>query len=330
MADLAEASDAELLRLAIREATSESVDANFELGQLYAGFVLGRADLQQTWEEETAPEEAELDLHLEGPGVAVHSTRADHLAAFVSGMNTAVKSIAKQRLGTKRHSRNLLIEGASQGSVRLVLRAEPVLPPNPKTDNNTVPDTAQLASSSDSEALRSIARLFTIASATEGEPSVLAEVRELPNEARKALRRCVEASRMGDWEIDGLIRQRGLGVAPVSFTRSGASVLRRELEDDVYASSVDWAVGTVDGFRRVLGMFYFTPNTGGGPVAVGVQDSAVLTNVTKLAAEEGTQVLVQVETITASASADGNRGTTSRLLLDIKPAEPAAVQTELL
>ncbi|MCQ4150246.1 hypothetical protein [Rhodococcus qingshengii] len=329
MNDLTNVPDSELLRLAIRDASQDPETEQFELGQIYAGLVSGSEELEEVWQEETSPEQAELDLHLTGPGVVGHSTRADHLADFVSGINTAMKAIARERLGLKSHPRNLLIEGATPGSVRVVLRAQAGPAPNPKTDDNPMPGTERQATNVDSEALRTIARLFTNASDPDGQPSVLAEVRDLPPAARKAIRRSVIASRKGEWEIDGLIRQRTLGASPIAFTKDGARVLEQELKQHDYESVVRWSTGTIDGFRRSLGTFYFTPNIGERSFAVSVHDSAVLAKAAALAADEGIQVRVQIETITATDGPEKDRTTTSRLLLDIKRAEDSGKQTSM-
>ncbi|UTT51071.1 MULTISPECIES: hypothetical protein [Rhodococcus] len=329
-ADLAQMSDEDLLRAAIRyERDHFPETADFSLGQMYVSTVQGDVALEHVWEEETAPEQAELDLHLTGPGVLDHSTNADHLVDFVSGINKAMKAIARQRLGMRSHPRNLLIEGVSPGSVRLVLRAQAGPPPNPKTDNNPMPGTERQGTNVDSEALRTIARLFTNASDTGGAPSILAEVRDLPQSARQALRKSVEASRKGDWEIDGLIRQRKLGASPVSFTRQGAMVLRQELVEHEYDIERQWSIGTIDGFRRSLGTFYFTPNVGGRSVAVSVFDSGILAKAAALAATEDVQVMAHLETIRALDGPEKAKPTTSRLLLDIKSVEPQPEQAPM-
>lgn len=62
-------SDDDLLRAAIRYEYEHFPDtADFALGQLYSGTVQGDPAAERVWAEETAPEQVELDLHLEAPG----------------------------------------------------------------------------------------------------------------------------------------------------------------------------------------------------------------------------------------------------------------------
>ncbi|PND54284.1 hypothetical protein CRM90_28785 [Mycobacterium sp. ENV421] len=192
--------DDELLRSAIRYEYEHFPDtADFALGQMYSGTIQGYLAAERVWAEETAPEQVELDLHLEGTGVRGHATRADKLATFVAGVNDATKAIVRDRLHLSALNRNLLVHGLGPGSVRVVLRADTLF----EGDAKRVPlgGTSQFASSPDSEALRTIVRLFTNASSSV--PAVGSDVRDLPVKARRGLLRSTSAMRTAGWDIAG-------------------------------------------------------------------------------------------------------------------------------
>lgn len=320
-------SDADLLRAAIQEARDGAVthgwDARttqFALGQMYAGTVRGNAELEQVWQEETAPMQVEVDLHLEGDSIHGHATNARQLAAFVEGLNKATKHIVARDIGGR--GRDLLIEGVLPGSVRVVLHADG--PKLPQTEAMPVEPGTHFQSSPDSEALRAIARLLTIAS--DDEPAIAAEVRALPQLARSALKGAVEAARVEGWEVAGTLRQRGLGSSPVHLTPHGAAILVDELAAHQYEDRTEWMTGTIDGYRRSLGSFYFTP-AGGKPFAVSAAPDQ-LAKTAELAADPDVSVRAQIMTVTAAES-EADRITTSRMLVNIEPAAAAPEQAHL-
>jgi hypothetical protein len=245
-----------------------------------------------------------------------HATRADKLASFVAGVNDATKAIVRDSLHLRALNRNLLVYGLTPGSVRIVLRADAPL----EGDAKHVPlsGTSQFASSPDSEALRTIARLFTNASSSVA--AVGSDVRDLPIKARRGLLRSTSAMRTAGWDITGQIRQRGLGSTEVAFTQAGAALLASELKNYDYDTDRAWAIGTIDGFRRSLGSLYFTPAGTKSPLAVNVSDPDTLAAAARLAAEEGAVVRVLIETVRALSGEESHRMTTSRSLLQIEPA----------
>ncbi len=314
---LSDLSDDDLLRAAIRYEHEHFPDtADFTLGQMYSATVQGDPASERVWSEETAPEQVELDLHLEGAGVRGHATRADKLASFVAGVNDATKAIVRDRLHLSALNRNLLVHGLSPGSVRVVLRADTPL----DNDAKHVPlsGTSQFASSPDSEALRTIARLFTNSSSSV--PAVGSDVRDLPVKARRGLLRSTSAMKAAGWDIAGQIRQQGLGSTEVTFTQAGVALLASELKNYDYDTESAWAIGTIDGFRRSLGSLYFTPAGTKAPLAVNVSDPDTLAAATRLAADEAAVVRVLIETIRALSGQESTRVTTSRSLLRIERA----------
>lgn len=144
---------------------------------------------------------------------------------FVSGISEAVKETAKARAGRKTYRENLLIEGATPGWVRVVLRvATPMIPKGQTVDEETA------ASTVDSDALRTVASILALASDPDLDTPLAAEIAELPIKARTALKRVAHASQQGGWAVRGMIRQRRVGAAGLELTNDGATRLRIELE----------------------------------------------------------------------------------------------------
>src|SRR5262245_2221174 len=127
-------------------------------------------------------------------------------------MSEAVKETAKARVGRQRYRDNLLIEGATPGSVRVVLRvARPGIP-----EGQTV-DAATVATTVDSDALRTVASILVHASDPDLDTPLAAEIAELPMKARTALKRVANASQQGGWGVRGSIRQRQVGAADLEL-----------------------------------------------------------------------------------------------------------------
>ncbi|MDV7195779.1 hypothetical protein [Mycolicibacterium fortuitum] len=323
--DYSAMSDAELTRAAIRELFESAPrfgwsedDLGFALGQLYAGTIQGNPESERVWQEETAPDQAEVRFHLEGEGVSGHGTRADQLADFVGGINKATKAIVRDRLSLTSLNRNLIIEGVLPGSVNVVLRADTPLPTG---DAHMLPDTD--GSSPDSVALRTVARIFTTASSEE--PAVGADLRTMPRGAKTGLKKAVEAARKARWEIDGQIRQRGYGASDIALSQRGAAQLLAQLKEHEYTTDVEWVLGRIEGFRGSLGKLYLIPAAARKPVPISVPDPVVLKKVRRLAAVEGAAVRAHVETV--SATDDAAIGE-SRTLLDIEPAPDQAAMLD--
>ena len=100
-----------LLSAALQSALDDTPANAITRMQLRTGIVGDNAQLIDVFERIAGPDQAEVDLHLEGPGVDVHATNAHYFAQFVSGVSEAVKETAKARLGKGRYSEHLLIEG---------------------------------------------------------------------------------------------------------------------------------------------------------------------------------------------------------------------------
>lgn len=287
-----------------------------------AGIVGEDAELIDIYEREVGPEQAEVDLHLEGPGVTDNATNARQFSRFVSGLSQAVKETAKARAGRESYHDNLLIEGATPGSVRVVLRvATPPIPTDQTVDESTV------ASSVDSDALRTVASILAHASDPDLDTPLAAEIAELPMKARTALKRVASASQQGHWGVRGSIRQRRVGAANLQLTTDGATRLRLELEQAQEVRRTERRVGRIDGFRWSLGTLYFDP-VDAPAFTAGVMESRVAQEVTRLMNNRELMVAADFDVVESYLPGDQARSRVSRVLTSIRPlGEQTAIPT---
>lgn len=303
-----------LLREALHETTGiEEVD-QMSRTSLLMGVVGDDPQLLQVFEEETGPEQVELDLHLDGAGVTGHSTNAVAFATFVSRLAEAVKETAKDIANFPRYNAGLLIEGASPGSVRVVLKA-----PTPPTTQDLPPSTS--VSSVDSEALRRIARVMTLASEsdenTPDDEPLDAAIQQLPIKARTKLKSAADQAIKTNWEIDGSIRQRHHGRDRVELSPRGASRLRSALLAAQEEFTTERAYGTVDGLKHSLGVMWFKPEVASRSFQATVADDALLSRVAELAADPDQRVLAIFDTYSSFAGTSESVVKKSRLLRSI-------------
>jgi hypothetical protein len=231
----------------------------------------------------------------------------------VSGLSEAVKETAKARAGRKSYRENLLIEGATPGSVRVVLRvATPTVRRGQTVDEETI------ASSVDSDALRTVASILAHASSDDLDTPLAAEIAELPLKARTALKRVVNASQQGGWGVRGSIRQRRVGAADLELTADGATRLRLELESGQEKRRTETQVGIIDGFRWSLGTLYFVQQNGTGFTA-GVTETRVAQAVTRLMNDPKQLVSADFDVVESFLPGDKARSRISRVLTNIRP-----------
>lgn len=313
---------------ALRHSSGDPASDRVLHESIRAGIVRDDAELINIYEREVGPEQAEVDLHLDGPGVANSATNARQFSLFVSGLSDAVKETAKARAGRKSYRDNLLIEGATPGSVRVVLRvAKPVIAKGQTVDDSTA------ASSIDSDALRTVASILVHASDPDLDTPLAAEIAELPMKARTALKRVVNASQHGGWGVRGSIRQRRVGAANLELTTDGAMRLRLELEQAQEKRRSERRVGTIDGFRWSLGTLYFDP-LDAPPFTAGVMEGRVAQAVTGLMNDPSLRVSATFDVVESFLPGDQTRARVSRVLTDIRPlgeqtALPVDPPTEL-
>ncbi|MGL4304787.1 MAG: hypothetical protein ACRCSF_01410 [Mycobacteriaceae bacterium] len=253
-------SNEELLRAAIKlQMTSDSSPElqDFKLNQLYSGIVIGDPEAEKVWAEETSPEQATLDLHLEGDNIHENSTNAKKFTDFISGLILAVKETVKDRLGRGSYVEDLLIQGALPGSVRIILRA-----PIPSISLEAIVDTATIASTADSDAIRSIASILKHADDEAEDSPLMAEVHGLPMQARMGLKRVAKSVSKAGWNIEGTISQRGFESGAINLSIQGAKRLEHALIANVPMRRTEIMFGLVHGTKDIEGIMWFQPENG--------------------------------------------------------------------
>lgn len=273
----------ETLRGALRATTGNAALDAVMCASVAAG-IQGDPLLEKVYREETAPEQALLDLHIEGDGVHEHQTSAARFATFVKRVSEATKFTAKQIAGLESYQERLLIEGVLPGSVRVLLRA-------PATNGTAIdePHPDIQADSSDSLALKVIARVFTNASMTDDEADpapLLGLIQSLPAPARRALRGAAGEVLKGGWEIAGAVRQRRREEEPIQVTQRGAARLRSALRFHPGEPEMEVRIGFFDGLKVSAGTVYFIPTERGGrPFGAAAPTDDLLSQVAHLVAE---------------------------------------------
>ena len=303
-----------LLANALQGALDDSPESEFTRLNIRNGIVGDDPGLIDVFERVAGPDQAEVDLHLSGPGVKGHATNAHYFSQFVSGISEAVKETAKSRVGKGRYSEDLLIEGLGPGSVRVVLRA----PSPPAPNDGGEPIDGVSASTVDSEALRSIVAILTHASSEDEESPLVAELLDLPAKARRGLKRATKTTNEAGWDIKGSIRQRNIGSENVVLTPEGAFRLRQGLDAQVESRTEETVVGNIDGFRRSLSTLYFEPEGSTRIIQAAVLDSEIAATITDLFSEPDLMVEVVFEVVETFLPGDRTHPLRSRSVQSIR------------
>ncbi|OIH85887.1 hypothetical protein BLJ79_03530 [Arthrobacter sp. UCD-GKA] len=291
---------------------------------LRSGIVKDDPELMDVWVQEVGPEQARIDLHLEGSGVQGHSTNALDFGRFVANLAEAVKETAKGIMGTKKAPAELLIEGASPGSVRVVLKAPPV----DKEPRPGQPDDGQTKvdepSSAQSDALRKIAQVLSLASETSDlETDALdASVDTLPPAARAKLMAALKHVERSSWTIDGKVEQRHIGLSDVTLSQQGASLLRTVLGRGYEKRTTERVQGTIDGLKKSLGVMWFEPY-GGRPFVAAVSEEKLLMEVARFNALPDQVVIAVFDAFTILDEGAGGELRKSRALVSLTPIQSA-------
>jgi len=303
-------------RSALRASSGTTMADELTRASILNGIVRDDHDLFDIYIKEVGPQQAVLDIHLEGEGVSNHSTNAESFAKFVLGLSDAVKETAKAEVGAQRAASELLIEGALPGSVRVVLKAPPV-----EELNNFIEETP---SSLQSRALRKISQVLSIASDEDElvSETLDASVQSLPVKARKRLSAAVGQALSSSWSLKGALEQRKYGVEDLTIDSRSAAKLKVALERGHEEPSIEKFVGTIDGVRRSGGIMWFKPDD--KPVfAATVKDDALLQRVAELNALEDQQVSAIFDVLTVFDQGDSAAFKKSRTLISINTSGDA-------
>lgn len=278
--------------------------------------------LLDTFELYRGPDQAELDLHLEGPGVVGHTTDAKHFSKFISKITGAVAAASKVDKAHARARSGLLIEGATPGSVRVVFKSAPAFvkqsaAPAPGAD--ILFDVGE-TSTADSVALREIATILSTASDADNfaDEELGAALGLVPANAHHLLFEAISTAASADWQISGSVRQRGIGRRKVTLTKRGAarlSTLLRPMNETVESLELR---GTLDGYKPSEARMWLRPEGSQRSVVVLVQTSDLLKQVKDLnAVSEEVNVAVTVKVRQRHSVSSGQVQSTSRDLVSV-------------
>lgn len=294
MTEASEREDITALRAALQATSGDERLDDLLRGSLFSA-IAGDDAMVRVFREETAPEQALLDLHLTGDSVHQHATNAVKFANFVRKMALAVKWTAKQIANADSYQERVLIEGAAPGSVRLVLRV-----PDSPTTQDDLPGSA--VPSADSVAMRRISRVFTNASTddTGAADTLLAQIQQLPEAAKQELRRAVDEVLRAGWDVQGELVQRHFRTEEVQLTRRGAEMLYKAIRTEAGPPERVVRIGVFDGLRYQRGIAYFMPRDArGGPTfSAAVDEHDLLRRIALLTGQvdsHGHQVMVRAE-----------------------------------
>lgn len=274
-----------LLRAALRERTGNTVLDDLARASILSGVVGDDLELLAVFAEETAPPQAEFDVHLDGGTVVGHETQAKPLGNFMRFASQAVNEIAKSISPIQRLGDRLIVE-PGPGSVRLVMR----VPLSAETGKTGTEPAFEQPASVETRAIEVLADLFTEAESDAIEDSPLtAAVQRLSPKARTQLRLLAKTARESDWSLVGEVRRRGIPPRTVSLTRRGAARLEEEAQQESQASSEAVMYGVIDGHIRSESLVSFIPE-GQRRFKASVMDADLMNQVAHLAAEEGIRV----------------------------------------
>ena len=321
LTDAAREREIALLRDALRATTGDpSLDRSAQEG--IAVGIHGDPELDRVFREETAPDEAALDLHLTGEGVDGHSANARHFAEFVARMSRTVKFTARSVAKATTWSENLLVDAPTAGSVRVILRA----PNRQPASRGEAPIDGVPSDTPDSAAIRRIAGVITFASAEDGADAdaMVAAARGLPPDAQESLKSAMRTVIAASWAVEGSVRQRWQREEPVALTTRGAERLLSALELSPAPPRPERMVVSVDGLKHSLSVVYLKRSGKGHAFAASVTDQELLRQAAHLAEDPARLAVAELDVFVDEVQ-DGRAVRTSHTLRSIRQLDPGPV-----
>lgn len=317
----------ELLRAAIRESSGDSPSARLARSSLMA-LIADDPVGQRILEEETGPEQVQMELHLEKGSIQHHAGPADPVGRFISNLAKGAAAVARQRSGNKRHKNRILLEGVAPGSLSITLRA-PDTDNLPRTEAEPIDGTS--ASNIESEALRSLAAVFHAAedSVTDPEVSNLSGlIATLPAPARAALKTATTIANNQQWTVTGVISQRSypnerFALDPQAMGQLVTSLKTKESEPERRE-----ATGYIDGFKYTRSQLFFQEAGAKASYSVAVGNELLMLKVASLATDPERKVRVGIDFFT-SGDEEGNV-VQGRVLAWIQPVAEETIAQETL
>lgn len=230
----------------------------------------------------TAPQVAELDLHLGGSNVVQHQVPGDRLGAFIRSLSQSINESAdehrKRAKADERASRSrgekarkvpaprpVCVAGIEVGSLRVKfqepLRQEP--------DNADVLSISVPRESHEAVAMRDVSRVFANASDMN---DLRESLQVLPFDALGPLARASGIAVEDQWSIEGALRKRGWGVLPLAVDVGDLERIHRATLPTEGDARTHRQLGRIDGWIWSSGLMRFKPSGKGEAIDIHVAD----------------------------------------------------------
>ncbi len=207
--------------------------------------------------DRTLQNDARVELHLLGDAEIHHLSRADLVGRLLNRAAVAVKELAKDISGRKRHSPGLWVEAPAAGSMKLVLRT---VQPRRPGDENPLPGT--YAPTLDAQALLALCGVLSQATMPSDQSPLYGTVEAYRGETRLALASFCRVVYEAEWSVEGNVAIAGHKPAPVVFDPSAAGRVIDAATRKDSETTEEQVTGIVDGWSWSRGTMDFIPGTG--------------------------------------------------------------------
>lgn len=339
--DYSSMSDEDLLRSVVAEALAHPETADFELSQIYAGTVQGDPAQEALWAKLTGPENAQVDIHLDGKAVHGHSVDAEIVVDFIDGIAESAKQTASARLKELRArqasqkkvdgqaspnaggGQPVRIAAISPGSFEFVLEAHPPAAPEGSAEGQIRQDSGTYQPSLDDTALTDVVdALFS-----DGQDGSLDK---LPTGAKKALYPAVKSLATHDLEVTSRLVQRNLTPMHRTKRQANALALKAQLEQDHTDEDTIERVVKFDGYKQSENIVYLFLDSNRKSRKVIVDDADLLASLRRWSAEATDELWVDVSVLLRVVTSVKKKTETTLTLTSAEKAEKPVSQADQL
>lgn len=339
--DYSAMSDEDLLRAVVADAFQHPETADFELSQIYAGTVHGDPEQEALWSELTGPENAQVDIHLDGEAVHGHSVDAKIVVDLISGIAKSAKTTADGRMKELREKqtaqkkkgvkasleggggRPVRVAAMSPGSFEFVLEAHPPAAPEKSTEGQVQQDGGVYQPSLDDTALTDVIdALFS--------DGLDGSLDKLPAGAKKALYPAVEALSTPELEVTSQLVQRNLTPVRRVKRQANAVALKAQLELDHTENRTINRVVKFDGYKQSEDIVYLFIDSEKKSRKVTVEDAAILASLRGWSAESPDELWVEVSVLLKVVTSVKEKTETSLTLTYADKAEKPEAKSDQL
>lgn len=288
------------IRYCLARTDMDEFFVSLELGGLYE-LATWQPELMTIYEEETAPKNLTLELHLQGGSISEHKAPALAASHFITHTTEAIQKAAKYS------GSGLMIEPFFTGSLGVKISTPP------EAFDETAALFDEPVDTSLALSVRTIANLFSQAARNESLDAILFS---LPDSAKQSLSQSLRIVHDNGWNIDGSLTQRSRRVEPVHLSTSSVELLLDSLtgnQSEPRKTVTVWQA-VLDGYRSSLNCVYLKHD--GKVRKLDVFDRQVLAEANKLPA--GTKVEAEVEEHEPQSPSGAKY---SYLLLNIRPLD---------